>query len=540
MTNKELTQEGKIQKLIRDSDYLTKKHPLVYRGPIVRSESIALTLEFIRKNYNKIGIDWIELQRFFEEWDQDKIDSYMTTVTYGMEKKDLFQLVEIDTQIEFLENLLKDKHLNKHNKEKYNYCLDYFKEWKDAGKKYLCIDGQHRLFYLHQFLTSKITFEVVDGYNKEWIVNNKPITMSETLFEDYIPEIQNLINDIEVQTTFYSKAPALEIYSMIFSTSNKGRSIHSHEDRMILNPGDFPTYLKDKILKENKIREEINGYISYGSPSFTQKGDTHIVTKMFPWWSAQQPKPLTNTPVNYNFSDKENDYLFKLESISKSTVTEYHKIWTDLYRCLTQGEPKSKLKLSTVFNLFYYIYKFSEEGIAGKKFSIEVYDDFLHKFLKSEDDRKEKDFYVRDTKGKNKGKYKLQNGEKIEDHNSYSKKCKTTNHKNFLVRIKKMKEDIHNDYQTLLNEGTIKEKGSRKSNLTTYDVAAANDFKDGRGKSITAEDIYSKKGKNFQIDEHKPVSQGGKRDPKSNKLSLLEQTDNTGKFNYKQKVNKSA
>ena len=148
MTNRELTQEGKIQKLIRDSDYLTKKHPLVNRGPIVRSESISLTLEFIRKNYNKIGIDWIELQRFFEEWDQDQIDSYMTTVTYGMEKKDLFQLVEIDTQIEFLENLLKDKHLNNYNKEKYKYCLNYFKEWKDAGKKYLCIDGQHRLFYL--------------------------------------------------------------------------------------------------------------------------------------------------------------------------------------------------------------------------------------------------------------------------------------------------------------------------------------------------------------------------------------------------------
>ena len=63
MTNRELTQEGKIQKLIRDSDYLTKKHPLVNRGPIVRSESISLTLEFIRKNYNKIGVS--QMAHFF-------------------------------------------------------------------------------------------------------------------------------------------------------------------------------------------------------------------------------------------------------------------------------------------------------------------------------------------------------------------------------------------------------------------------------------------------------------------------------------------
>ena len=65
-----------------------------------------------------------------------------------------------------------------------------------------------------------------------------------------------------------------------------------------------------------------------------------------------------------------------------------------------------------------------------------------------------------------------------------------------------MDKDIFEDYQTLLNEGIIKELGSRKSNITQYEVAEANDFKDGKGSDITAKDLFSKKGKTFDNAVH--------------------------------------
>ena len=148
-----------IAKQFKVIDSLSAAHPEVYRGPIVRSESFHLTLEFVRKYYKKIAIDWTELQRFFEPWPDEKINSYLTTVLNGMEKKDLFQLVDIKTQIDWLKEKLGES-LSDNDKDTYEYCLEYFNDWADKDFKWLCIDGQHRLFYLHQYLTSKLTFEV--------------------------------------------------------------------------------------------------------------------------------------------------------------------------------------------------------------------------------------------------------------------------------------------------------------------------------------------------------------------------------------------
>ena len=127
--------EKKIIELLTKKSELDENHPGVYRGSIVRSESVALPLEFIRKNYKKIAIDWKELQRFFEPWEESKINSYLTTLLYGMEKKDLFQLIELDTQIKWLKSKL-DENLSENDREMYDYCLEYFENW-DGSKKAL-------------------------------------------------------------------------------------------------------------------------------------------------------------------------------------------------------------------------------------------------------------------------------------------------------------------------------------------------------------------------------------------------------------------
>jgi len=519
--------EDEIQKIIRSSSKLDIKHPGVYRGLIVRSESIPVNLEFVRKNYNKIAIDWKELQRCIDPWKQDQIDSYLTTVLYGMEKKDLFQLIELETQIEWLHSKL-EENLPENDKEMFQYCLQYFTGWKNTGAKYLCIDGQHRLFYLHKFLTSQITFNVIGENEKQWIVENRPVQMSDTLFENYPQEVQNFILDIELQTTVYSNAP-LKIFSMIFSSSNKGKAIHPHEDRMILNSTEWCSYLKDEIL-EDPHRDFLGNNISFKSPSFIQKGDTHFVTKMFPWWCLQKPKSLLSVVEPYNFSDKETDFLFETQSLPKGYVNEFSKIWKDLVICLYNGEPKTKLAISTLANLFYYIAKFTYFGIADKKFSIEVPDDFFTHFLKKEEERKDRTEYAKDADGND-----LKNGEglKVEDIDGYKRKCKTQTHNNYKVRIKEMDKDIFNDFQELVNMGIIKENGSRKSSLSQYEVAKHNSFKDGKGNDISDKDLFSKKGKTLEINEINPVSNSGHRE--LDNTNLLTPKDNKAEYHTKQK-----
>ena len=531
LIKEEKMDEKKIIELLTKKSELDENHPGVYRGSIVRSESVALPLEFIRKNYKKIAIDWKELQRFFEPWEESKINSYLTTLLYGMEKKDLFQLIELDTQIKWLKSKL-DENLSENDREMYDYCLEYFENWETQGYKYLCIDGQHRLYYVHQFLTSKITFDVVGEFAKEWIVNNKPVSMSDTLFENYPSEIKDLINDIEIQSTIYSNAE-LKTYAMIFSSSNKGRAVHPHEDRMILNNTEWVTYLKNQIL-DDPNRDDLTKYVAFKAPSIAQKGDTHFVTKMFPWWCSQKPKCLLTIAEKYNFSDKETDFLFETQSIPSGYIKDYSKIWKDVVKCIVNGEPKTKLSLATLANLVYYVSKFTDFGIGDKKFSIEVPDDFLVEFILKEEDRKKRTFYVRDSEG---NELLDSEGNKIEDMHGYTRKCKTQTYKNFIMRRKEMDKDIFEDYQTLLNEGIIKELGSRKSNITQYEVAEANNFKDGKGSDITAKDLFSKKGKTFEINEIKPVSDGGQR--VVGNTNLLTPKDNKAEYNTKQKYNKA-
>jgi hypothetical protein len=519
-----------IAKRFQSTDYLSAKHPDVYRGPIVRSESFHLTLEWIRKYYNKIAIDWKELQRFFEPWEDEAINSYLTTVLNGMEKKDLFQLVDIETQIDWLKEKLTES-LSDNDKEKFKYCLQYFEEWKDTGAKWLCIDGQHRLFYLHQYLTSKISFETIGTYSKEWFFNNRPYKISETKFESYIPQIQDYINDISLQTTIYTAAP-LDVYSMIFSSSNKGRAVHSHEDRMILNNTDFCAYLKDKILSSS-FRDEFTSYIKFTSPSIAQKGDTYFVTRMFPWWCSQKDKSLITIPNNYNFKDSENDFLFEVSSMPSGYIAEFDKVVQMVVTCVLHGKPNKKINQATLTNFFYYVWKFTEGGIVDKKYTIEVPGDFLTEFLLKEDMRKKRTEFATNPDGS----IVLDAvGMPIENAESYTRKCKQQTFQNFKKRIAEMENDIYNDFQELHNTGIIKPKGSRESSLSTFDVAAANDFKDGKGNDITSKDLYSQQGKSLEINEIEPVSAGGKRT--LDNVNLLTSQDNKAEYNKIQKYNK--
>ena len=519
-----------IKERFKLSDSLSAAHPDVYRGPIVRSESFHLTLEFVRKYYKKIAIDWKELQRFFEPWPDEKLNSYLTTVLNGMEKKDLFQLVDIQTQIDWLKEKLTES-LSPNDKEQFEYCLEYFTDWHLQGFKWLCIDGQHRLKYLHLYLTSKITFSVIGGYSKEWISKNRPHKIGETKFQNYVPEIQNLINDISVQSTIYTAAP-LSTYAMIFSSSNKGRPVHSHEDRMILNNTDWCDYLKTKILSAS-YRDEFASYIKWSTPTLTQKGDTHFVTKMFPWWCSQKDKSLLSVPDKYNFGDKDNDFLFELSTIPDGYINDYHKVWQTVVKCILNGKPSTKINLATLANFFYYVWKFTEGGIVDKKYSIENPDEFLTEFLLKEDIRKKRTEFKRNTDGTI---VVDDAGNQIENIDSYTRKCKQQKYSNYKRRIEEMENDIYDDLQQLINEGIIKLKGSRQSTLSVFDVAEANDFKDGKGKDISSKDMYSLLGNPLEINEIKPVSDGGERT--LDNVNLLTSEDNKSEYNMKQKYNK--
>jgi len=192
------------------------------------------------------------------------------------------------------------------------------------------------------------------------------------------------------------------------------------------------------------------------------------------------------------------------------------------------------MNLASLTNFFYYVHKFTDGGIAGQKFSIELPDEFLEHFLLKEEMRKSRTEFYTNSDG---SIIKDDTGNPLENPNSYIKKCKATTFQNFKLRIKEMDKDIFDDFQELHNTGIIKPKGSRVSSLSTFDVAEANDFKDGQGNDITAKDLFSTTGNPLEFNEINPVSAGGERT--LDNVNLLSPKANKGEYNKIQKYAKN-
>ena len=69
-----------IQKLT-EKNYLETKYPLLNRGEIIGCTEHNINLQWVHENYNKIGIDAKELQRYLQEWSEDEKAEYITGET---------------------------------------------------------------------------------------------------------------------------------------------------------------------------------------------------------------------------------------------------------------------------------------------------------------------------------------------------------------------------------------------------------------------------------------------------------------------------
>src|SRR5210317_1475249 len=133
----------KVIKILSTDNYLKTKFPNIKRGQIIDCTQENINLQWVLDYYNKIGIDWKELQRNFQPWTDEEKDEFITNVLSGYELKDTFQVIILSEQIKWIEEQL-ETNIAESKKDKLKRDLVYFKYWRDEKKMtYLCIDGQH-------------------------------------------------------------------------------------------------------------------------------------------------------------------------------------------------------------------------------------------------------------------------------------------------------------------------------------------------------------------------------------------------------------
>ena len=514
--------------------YLDNKFPSLNRGQIIGCIQENISLGWVLDNFEKIGIDNKELQRYLQEWKPDEIDEYLTNVLFGQELKDTFQLIVLDEQIKWIKEELNLTN-NKNKQDKLKKDLKYFEYWKNEKKMtYLCIDGQHRLWYLWLFLTSQLTINITQPEKDQWIYNNKIIELSNIHFKEYPDEVKEVIKSIQLACIFWAKA-SLTKFAFIFTSCNKGKSPHPHELRSVFNKGDWGSFCSE-ILLDCPDRDRIWKSTIHltNKITFEQKADTYYLASLFPFWYKESGYNQLPFSSKYDFINT--DFLYDVEyNIPKNVLKEYYKDIKDIYTYIKALNPK-KFTTCQFTNLLYYHIKYTKVGIGPDEriYNIKKPLEFINKFIDDDKDREERDMFEVDKKGE----FIFKDGEKIVKEHRYSKKNSTNTYNNVEYRKNFMNQDIFDNISLFEEKGIIQKLGNRNTGLTAEDVAYHNDYKDRSGKPLDKIVLRSKDVKNnYVINEEKAASQGGDRT--LDNTNIMKQNENLNLYNTEQKYENS-
>ena len=518
---------------LKDKNYLETKYPLLNRGPIISCIQHNVNLQWVLDYKELIGVDAKELQRYLQEWTLDEQQEFITNILYGYELKDTFQLIVLDEQILWLEKQINSVVSDK-KKKQYKKELKYFKYWKYEKKKtFLCIDGQHRLYYLYLLLTGELLINIKEPEKGEWSYNNESIELNDTLFTKHSEEIQKVIKSIEIACIFWSNAP-LSKFKFIFTSCNKGKSPHHHELRSVFNKGDWGIFCSETLL-DCPDRDQIWDDIMKLSAkiTFAQKADTYYLSSLFPFWYKELGHKTLPLVDKYDFI--KTDFLYATDyNIPNNILKEYYKDIQFVYTIIKSLNPKT-FTVCQFTNLLYYYIKFTKSGIGpdSQTYNIRKPLEFINQFLTDETDRYERDKYVLDADNK---VVIDGNGDEVEKEHRYESKNSTNTYKNVVYRKKMMNEDIHKNVNHFAKNGIIQKQGNRSTGLTAEKVAYNNDYKDRSGKPLDMLDLRSKDSSDsYVVNEENPTSQGGDRT--LDNANLMKQKPNLRLYNSEQKYN---
>lgn len=525
---------AEIIKLIDTKQFDPKS--LIGKVKLKKSVSASLKLmplKWVKDNYKLFYVDSETLQRFLQEWKKAKIDSYLSTVFGGLAHKDLFQLADIKNIVKAYEKRLDDETLSTDEKAAIKDSYDYFKSLEDQGYTFLVLDGQHRLKYLFEYLNNEITFDVLQDYFSEIEIlgldRSYSINMSGKYFNELPTPIQiHLLYNITIPVTFFYSG-SIKVLAYTFVASNDGNPMSWHEKRSVLCKNNFVRFLISYSLQHFE-REAF--WKKVAKVDLLKKGDTLFHSLLFPWYLTQRKNCKVNVPANYDFSLNDSNFLFdEMFNISDNYLQDYKKVFDELLTLIVIGKPKKKLKYAELFDLFYVVHTLVEKGFSDYIYKIKDYRALLTWFIKSENERKNRDRFVVDKNGK----FILDpvTQKPIEKKHSFASKLKEQNADNFNFRINEILKDIENDIDTLVEKNIIQAIGSRKSTLTVADVAEDTDFVDATGAQIPEEFVYTEYGPKYEINEIKAVSQGGNR--KLGEVNLTTPKHNKEYYNIEQK-----
>ena len=447
------------------------------------------TLNKLRELFPYIHVDKHQLQRLLSEWDDQTKAEHMRACFEGHSNIYTIVLISIEGCLNYCNEIISD-----YDKEDTQYAavketIDYLSDLKSKGKKYLNIDGQHRVKTYEDFLKSKFTLDknVIDYIERD---GKTPIAydMKGKVFKDMPEETQKAVLETPLTLVMINKATLQDMVDVTIYT-NIGEPWNNHERRIIV-PSKFNrflmSYMNDNPLLEAMFNNTKNLSSAY---SLLKKGDSFIIAEWITYYYNVLKNDIYKWPKESQLDLQSS--VVGLDGQSTSKLKKSTKVVSKVVD-MTNTISSVKFERTLLDNLFILltILETSSHQLNSfqKKVKIGNLSKFMDWFMKMESKLREADYYIKDTDGNI--VVEPITGKKMTNSESFKRKCGAKKVDDIQLRSNLMIEEFNNDYDNLFASGVVSLVDTK--NYTKKDkleAAIENDWIDASGEEFTFEEL---------------------------------------------------
>lgn len=486
------------------------------------------TLNKLRELFPYIHVDKHQLQRLLSEWDDQTKAEHMRACFEGHSNIYTIVLISIEGCLTYCNEIISDYDEDDSQYSAVKETIDYLSDLKAKGKKYLNIDGQHRVKTYEDFLKSKFTLDknVIDYIDRE---GKTPIAydMKGIKFKDMPEETQNSVLETPLTLVMINKATLQDMVDVTIYT-NIGEPWNNHERRIIV-PSKFNrflmSYMNDNPLLEamfNNTKNLANAY------SLLKKGDSLIVAEWIAYYYNVLKNDIYKWPKESQLDLQSS--VVGLDGQSTSKLKKSTKVVSKVVD-MTNTVSSVKFERTLLDNLFILltILETSSHPLNSfqKKVKIGNLNKFMDWFMKTESKLREADYYIKDADGNI--VVEPITGKKMTNSESFKRKCGAKKSDDIQLRSNLMIEEFNNDYDNLFASGVVSLVDTK--NYTKKDkleAAIESDWMDASGNEFTFEELM---GSDSVIEgDHQEARDSGNETSKEN-LVLRNKRANIRKSN---------
>lgn len=288
---------------------------------------------------SKSTVDDDLAQRIFVDWDDDRKQSYISSLLSGTNLTSVFVLADlkailtaIDSDINFVNEQIENNEVDTDDAENelnaLNQNKEYFQSLVDDGNDYLLLDGKHRAELLDEVFNRREFKFNDDSFNRLIQTNGVSVNLKGRNLKNFDVSLTEFIKDNTETLMTVIRNGRIEDMQSIFVKTNSGLQLFPMELR-ICTMSVLARFVRTLTNSEanNTIHsffQSLKGLSGKGAKSLEKKGDLLLTSTILAYY-FNRIKDVKNPSKNFyseTYLDKIYQYDFHISKADESFIRE--------------------------------------------------------------------------------------------------------------------------------------------------------------------------------------------------------------------------